>query len=188
MNSSIIKSANHQAITDWNNRQVRFLINSRQTAKLPSLGKEGIFYPKYYVCHNNGDFTFVETYNNTINQLVKENGIPEWSPRARVPSRQFVLDELNRVGQSIDTYKRSSIPEKRSVELLCQKWNDKGKPAMWVRLEDRELLLLAGDVYEKAGRVEVIDIKDKKGTWMASFEFLRKHCPQMPWDKFAMSR
>ena len=188
MNNSIIESANYRAKADWNNRQARFLINGRLSTESPSLGKDGIFYPSYYYCKNDNDLLFIKTYNDKIDRLVEEKGIPDWSPRSRVPSRQFVLDELNRVGQSIDTYRRSSILEKRIVKSLCEKWNDKGKPLMWTRLEDRQLLLLAGNIHSSAGRVEVIDIKDQKGTWMASFEFLRKHCPQMPWDKFAMSR
>ena len=188
MKNSVIELANSQAQTDWNNKQARFLISGRLSTKSPSLGKDGIFYPKYYVCHNDDDVAFVEAYNKMIEQLVKENDIPDWSPRSRVPSRQFVLDELNRTGQHIETYQRSSIPEKRGVESLCEKWNTKGQPIMWARLEEPQLLLLAGDIHSSAGRIEVLDIKDGKGTWMASFEFLRKHCPRMPWDKFAVSR
>lgn len=188
MNNSTIELAHHQAQTDWNNKHVKFLISGRLSSKFPSLGKDGIFYSKYYVCHNDNDIAFVEAYNNTIEQLIEKNGIPDWSPRSRVPSRQLVLDELIKTGKPIDTYKRSSIPEKRGVKSLCEKWNAEGQPIIWTRLEDRQLLLLAGDIHKKAGRVEVLDIKDGKGTWMASFEFLRKHCSQMPWDKFATSK
>ena len=186
MDKLIIKKAEQQAKADWDNKQTRYFTNGSFSSKYPNLGKEDIFYSKYYYCENNNDELFINAYNDKVNQLVEENGIPDWSPRSRVPTRQEVLDELNRVGQSIDTYKRSSIPEKRSVKSLCEKWNDKGKPLMWARLEDQQILLLAGDIHSSAGKVEVIDIKDKKGTWMTSFEFLRKHCPQMPWDKFAM--
>ena len=188
MKNSVIELARHQAQTDWNDKHVKFLIGGRLSSKLPSLGKDDVFYPKYYVCQNNDDVTFVEAYNNMIQQLIKENGIPNWSPRSRVPSRQFVLDELNKTGKHIETYKRSSIPEKRCIEFLCEKWNAKGKPIIWTRLEDRQLLFLAGDIHEKAGRVEILDTKNGKGIWMASFEFLRKHYPIMPWDKFAISK
>ena len=188
MKNSVIELAHHQAQTDWNDKNVKFPIGGRLSSELPSLGKDNIFYPKYYFCHNDDDVFFVEAYNKMIQKLIQENGIPEWSPRFRVPSRQFVLDELNRIGQHIETYQRSSIPEKRGVESLCEKWNAKGQPIMWTRLEDKQLLLLAGDIHSMAGRVEVLDLKDGKGTWMASFEFLRKHYPRMPWDKFAMSK
>jgi hypothetical protein len=186
MENSIVKQAQHKARLDWNNKQPRFLINGRLSTEHPSLGKQLFFYPKYYTCHNNDDVMFIEAYNKAINQLIEENGVPYWSPRSRVPSRQFVLEELNRSGQHISKYKRSSIPEKRGVESLCEKWNDKGKPIMWSRVEDKQLLLIAGDIHEKASRVEVLDLESGKGTWMASFEFLRKHCLQMPWDKFNM--
>lgn len=187
MNNLVIKQARHQAEIDWNNQEVRYLIGGRLSTKSPSLDKKDIFYPKYHICRSDDDVAFVEAYNKTINQLVDENGIPDWSPRYRVPSRQLVLDELNKKGQHIDTYKRSSISEKRSVESLCKKWDAQGKPIMWARLENRKLLLLAGNINSKAGRVEILDLENGKGTWMASFEFLRKQCPQMPWDKFAVS-
>src|SRR5262249_47558700 len=56
---------------------------------------------------------------------------------------------------------------------------------LWCRDRERGLLLLGGDWSAKVGRVDVLD--GWHGLWMASYDFLRKHMPHLPWDGTAES-
>ncbi|HBE16378.1 MAG TPA: hypothetical protein DEG17_05160, partial [Cyanobacteria bacterium UBA11149] len=73
----------------------------------------------------------------------------------------------------------SSIAERNLVRSVLNKWK-KGNPVIWSRIPERSILLFGGNTTEKAGRVDVLDTEHMK--WLATFEFIPKHYPNMPWD------
>jgi hypothetical protein len=177
---SVKEKAREQAFIDWQTKSVARIVNGRINNDLPAIVKGQLFYPRYIYLATPEDEFFCEIYKETIRELVEKEGVPDWAPVKRIPERQETLYILGKDGQSFQNFSPVSIREKRIVESVIEKWRS-GKPNIWTRVLDKHLLILGGDTTSKAGRVDVIDTE--KMMWLASFEFLRKHCPEMPWDR-----
>jgi hypothetical protein len=179
MKNTTWDKAKEKALQDWSNKTVTYLFNGRWDLESPLLKKGDIFYPQCYPIQTEEDEMFCNAYNEAISQLVSDRGVPDWAPVNLIPEREQALKDLFCYGQSIDNYKFQSIKERNLVSSIIRKWGA-SKPSLWCRLVEKNLLLLGGDISTKVSRVDILDIKSMR--WLARFEYLRKHCPEMPWD------
>ena len=182
MSKSIQDKARDQALTDWRNRSPVCWVCGRLDPNKPALAEGRIFYPSFCFIQTSEDDEFYNTYNLTISKLIEQHGIPDWAPIKRIPERVAVLEILTEASHSLLTLEYNSIREKNLVSSVLSKWKG-GHPIVWSRLPDESLLLLGGNITEKAGRVDVLDTKNLR--WLSTFEFLRKHQPNLPWDDYA---
>ncbi|MBD2777515.1 hypothetical protein [Iningainema tapete] len=179
MQKSIQDKAREQAYTDWKNKSSVFWVSGRLDPNKPVLSETQIFYPRFCFINTSEDEEFYQTYNQMINKLIDEKGIPDWAPIKRIPERAIVLEYLTKNGHNLSTFVHSSIAERNLVRSVLNKWTF-GKPMIWSRIPQQFILLFGGNTTEKAGRVDVLDTEQMK--WLATFEFLRKHYPNLPWD------
>jgi hypothetical protein len=184
MDETIEDKARQAALADWQNESVRCLVLGTLRTDRPLLDlKPGSspFYVASVGCVVTDDNQrFCTSYNETINKQLQQNGVPRWSAAARCPDRQTALAMLTD-GRTLDTLTLGHAPyEHRLFESLLGRWEGT-KPKVWFRDTEKELLILAGDWSPKVGRVEILDVKEKR--WMACYEYLRKHVPRLPWDE-----
>lgn len=180
MEESIQNKAREQALLDWQNKSAVYMVPGRLALNQPVLSKKQIFYPHFYPCKTSGDEIFCHVYNETLNELVQNLGIPEWAPIKRIPEQSVVLEVLAKTGQHISTFVHESIRERNLVRSVLGSWS-KGQPVTWSRFPAKEILLIAGNITQKADRVDVLDTEDMR--WLATFEFHRKDYPRMPWEQ-----
>ena len=167
-----------QAEADWQQRKACSLVWGELRHPQALLDKKTGLYLSFFERRGAGDEAFVEAYNTRIGELLTEHGLPDWAPGRRLPDRQDLLRLMEQAKPRID-YQHKSIREKRLVEIVEKAWAQ--QPQWHVRVEDRGLLLLGGDVNSECGRIDVVDVE--MDHWMASEEYLRRHVAQFPWDK-----
>jgi hypothetical protein len=179
------EEAQQAALDAWNKQEVRHLTMGLLRSDKPLLfPADSPFYLASLGCivsQKKGQYCRI--YNETIAGLLREQGVPDWAPAARLLDRKAVLEVLDKDGAGPDSLKLEQPPyEHRLVVGLRGRWKSAsaGKPSMWCRVREKGLLILAGDLSDKVGKVEILDVREKR--WMASYEYLRKHVPILPWD------
>lgn len=178
MSNLIQEKAREQALIDWKDQKVVCWITGRVDIGKPALARGKLFYPSVYFARTDEDIQFYDTYNQKIDELIRQNGVPDWAPINRIPDKQLILDELKISGQSISMLEAISIRERNLVHSVLRSWTI--QPLLWQRFPDRGLLILGGNDTEKVGRVDLLDVSNMK--WLTTIELHRKHYPQMPWD------
>lgn len=175
------QEATKKAVSDWENQRAVYLTNHCLRSDIPSFDEKQIFYPCFFYISDKKDKVFFQTYNKKIKELIQIYGIPEWSPVNLIPDRSDVLQMLDEEEKPVSAFSHQSIREKRLVDHVLDKW--KKQPTVWTRNQENNLLIFGGDISSKTGRIDVLDTKNKR--WLKTYEFLRKHHPIMPWDKYS---
>jgi hypothetical protein len=186
--NKLVEAAIHHAERDWENHAVRHLFNSYRGAS-PTLNIDSGFYSRYFTDVNDKfvaygddcDSDYCRAYNQRIEELVASNGLPEWAPARRLPSRQEALSILSNLAPSEVPYE--NLKEKKVISYIQR--NQSYQPSLYVRDKDRRLLLMGGDINQFSGEVNIIDLDGP--SWMSSYQYLRKHQPNFPWDSIENS-
>jgi hypothetical protein len=174
----VVKSAQLAAEKDWSEHATRYLTRAcRGTG--PSISGLG-FYPRFYPekYSDERDDLYCEIYNKRVQEFIEEQGLPEWAPLSRLPSRTEALSILEKAGTSFENYS-GRVVEKRTIGSIV---SNKGyNPKAFARDESRQVLLIAGDVNISVGEIDIIDLENT--AWMGSYQYLRKHVLKLPWDR-----
>lgn len=174
------KKAREKALNDWKNKNVYLLVNGRINLDLPAFSKNHGFYIMYFCTPTLEDALFVETYNSTIIELIKKEGIPDWSPVNLIPSKETLITKLNDCGKDISCIKENYfyIKEKRLIKYVLRKWRS-GKPIVWTELEETNVLIIGGLVSIETARVDILDLNEMR--WLERLEFSTKNYPKIKW-------
>jgi hypothetical protein len=173
----VIESAQLAAEKDWSEHTTRYLTRACRGTS-PSISGLG-FYPRFHPekYSDERDDLYCEIYNKRVQELVEEQGLPEWAPLSRLPSRAEALSILEKAGVSFEDYS-GRVVEKRTIGLIS---SSKGyQPKVFARDESRQLLLIAGDLNVSVGEIDTVDVENM--AWLGSYQYMRKHVPTLPWD------
>jgi hypothetical protein len=76
--------ASEDARQRWRERRVRRLVIGLLRFDGPTLFKDDVFYCASLGCHSSPEGeAYVQAYNETLDALVREHGMPEWAPGSR---------------------------------------------------------------------------------------------------------
>src|ERR1700728_4366562 len=104
--------ARQDAQTAWDKQEVRHLTVGLLRADRPLLfPADSPFYLASLGCMVSPEATrHCSVYNDTIASLLREHGIPDWAPAARVLHRKAVLEVLAKDGAGLEGLKLERPP------------------------------------------------------------------------------
>lgn len=171
------KLAQEEAVKDWGTKSV-FTHTIATFGEGPTLDHLHGFYCRYFSrYHDKRDREYCDSYNSKVLVLLKDKGLPSWAPLSRLPDRTEVLKLVGLYGKSFDEFD-GSLKEKRKIESIYTM--GQYIPKVFTRNEERQILLIAGDKNKGASKIDIIDLECFR--WMDSYEYLRKHVGNFPWD------
>jgi len=169
MNLNAVSDAN----AAWESQSVSVLISGDLDTSKPSFDIElGFFFQIVEWQSEN----YIEAFNERIEQLVYEQGYPQWGPRRRLPSRVDIAEFLEG-GQNISNTDKLKVKEKRLVSHVCNKLQ---KPiGACLRFDELDLLAVVALDSSACVLVNVLDCREFR--WMAKYSFLQKHVDDSLW-------
>jgi hypothetical protein len=147
---------------DWEKRRGVFMHCGDLHSSRPLINKVG-FYVRL-----SWDSSYVSDYNSEMNRLVSENGVPDWTPGKRIPSRA-VVRELLLNGSPYEKFKPSNKKEESLIKSVEYNWLSEHQclPKL-VAIDSNRQILVLGGLTAKGYRVDLIDLEFK--SWMYVYE------------------
>lgn len=175
-----VRDGKADARSDWRNQTAKYYTIGLLDDSGPQLREARPFYRVSTGCDVDESMeTYCIDYNQELERLVRENGIPEWAPFRRAPDRATSLLLLRNEGIPANL----GLGDERlsSVRWLTSRRSSEGIDTVLVAFsQERRVALLGGDRGPRAGVVDIADIEG--GYFMCRHEFRRRHQPVFPWD------
>lgn len=176
-----VDEAERAAMVDWREARAAFRVCGALAADLPQLTASR---PLYSVSSGSTvtpeKLRWAEAYTRTLRRLLEEQGIPDWAPWRRVPSRDACLSLL-RAGVSDAGSLPMTLGTRRQVLWMVGLRESRGKTSLrFAHEEARDVLIVGGTAGARAGDVDCLDARD--GRYMANYQYRRRHVGVFPWE------
>jgi hypothetical protein len=172
-----------RARASWDAQKARLFVYGMPRRGVPLLDRDSGLYFSPVSCFGAPEsHSFVTQHNEQIHALLKEFGLPAWAPGSRCPTRHRLLALMS-----------DATPVRTQAELAALNLESWGygvrstellPVVAYRRVEDEGLLLLGGDVNERIGSIDVLDLRENQ--WMTCEAFDRDKFGPLPWDKLPL--
>lgn len=145
----------------WDRESAKILCVGDILSRRPLVDESGLYLAVSF------DEEYARFYNDEVHRLLRESGLPPWSPGYRMPSREMALGAV-RSGEPLERLRPLSVKEQRLLSTRTRQWTEEYGvgPDQFASLSERNLLLLGGDTPDGY----VVDVLDLLGhVWMARF-------------------
>jgi hypothetical protein len=181
MNLLTTEEASARALRDWQKQTVRVLVVGTIRSSVPRLDWGNLFYTETLGCEYSDEAdAYSRTYNRTVRSLLAKHGIPSWCPVKRLPNAGSCLELCAARSSLFALYQPHSEEEEKLYRRLLHSWGV-SRPLIWCAIPQQGILLWGGNISEKLGRIDIIDIQPE-AIWMAMYQYPREEYPTLPWD------
>jgi hypothetical protein len=169
--------ARETALSEWKEQKTRYLTCGYLRGGSVLNMSSGFYYQFYSSYQDERDAIFCDAYNNQVKKITETDGLPEWAPIQRLPTRddamksakELIVSDLNefnfKVKKMIGYIVRQSAC---SNYIICQNTT-------------LNILIIAQLVKDRLGQIDIVDLNGL--FWMASYQYMNKKHPEFPFDR-----